>query len=50
MDRITGESYGINLDRRLFQTRAAIESFNYDAASKLIRATLETDGARGEEK
>ncbi|MDR1472890.1 MAG: response regulator [Synergistaceae bacterium] len=50
MDRITSESYGIDLDRKLFQTRAAIESFNYDLAANLIKAILETGGALGGEK
>jgi hypothetical protein len=47
MDRATGESYGANLDRRLFQIRAAIESFNYDKASELISAILSTGEAMG---
>jgi signal transduction histidine kinase/CheY-like chemotaxis protein/HPt (histidine-containing phosphotransfer) domain-containing protein len=47
MDRATGESYGANLDRRLFQIRAAIESFNYDGASELIRVILSTGETMG---
>ena len=47
MDRIKEESYGTNLDRRLFQIRAAIESFNYDLASDLIHKVLQADGITG---
>jgi CheY-like chemotaxis protein/HPt (histidine-containing phosphotransfer) domain-containing protein len=44
MDRITSESYGLDLDRKLFQIRAAIDSFNYDRASDMIASILETEG------
>jgi CheY-like chemotaxis protein/nitrogen-specific signal transduction histidine kinase len=43
MDRITLESYGSDLDRRLFQIRAAIDSFNYDRAAGMIKSILEVE-------
>jgi HPt (histidine-containing phosphotransfer) domain-containing protein len=43
MDRITSESYGLDLDRRLFQMRAAIDSFNYDRASDMIFSILDIE-------
>jgi HPt (histidine-containing phosphotransfer) domain-containing protein len=42
MDKITLESYGSDLDRRLFQVRAAIDSFNYDRAADMIKSILDT--------
>ncbi|MDR0651769.1 MAG: response regulator [Synergistaceae bacterium] len=42
MDKITLESYGGDLDRRLFQVRAAIDSFNYDRAADMIATILDT--------
>ena len=42
MDKITLESYGRDLDRRLFQIRAAIDSFNYDRAADMIKSILDT--------
>jgi CheY-like chemotaxis protein/HPt (histidine-containing phosphotransfer) domain-containing protein len=44
LDRITRESYGLDLDRKLFQTRAAIDSFNYDRASEMISSILKIEG------
>jgi CheY-like chemotaxis protein len=41
MDKITLESYGSDLDRRLFQVRAAIDSFNYDRAAGMIKSILD---------
>jgi CheY-like chemotaxis protein/HPt (histidine-containing phosphotransfer) domain-containing protein len=43
LDRITCESYGLDLDRKLFQTRAAIDSFNYDRASEMIASILKIE-------
>jgi signal transduction histidine kinase/DNA-binding response OmpR family regulator len=43
LDRITRESYGLDLDRKLFQTRASIDSFNYDRASEMIASILEIE-------
>jgi CheY-like chemotaxis protein len=43
MDKITLESYGSDLDRRLFQVRAAIDSFNYDRAADMIKSILNTE-------
>jgi HPt (histidine-containing phosphotransfer) domain-containing protein len=43
IDRTTSESYGQNLDRQLFQIRAAIDSFNYDKASDMIQSILGTE-------
>ncbi|MDR3280790.1 MAG: response regulator [Synergistaceae bacterium] len=43
MDRITAESYGLDLDRQLFQVRAAIDSFNYDRAAGMIKSILSTE-------
>jgi CheY-like chemotaxis protein len=43
MDRITIESYGLDFDRKLFQMRAAIDSFNYDRASDMIASILKTE-------
>jgi signal transduction histidine kinase/CheY-like chemotaxis protein/HPt (histidine-containing phosphotransfer) domain-containing protein len=43
MDRITSESYGVNLDRSLFQARAAIDSFSYDKAAEIIESILKTE-------
>ncbi|MDR1651181.1 MAG: response regulator [Synergistaceae bacterium] len=43
MDRITLESYGHELDRRLIQVRAAIYSFSYDRASDMIKSILDTE-------
>lgn len=47
MDVTTGESYGISMDRNLFQARAAIESFNYDKAAELIDHMLLADEITG---
>jgi signal transduction histidine kinase/CheY-like chemotaxis protein len=43
MDKITLESYGSDLDRRLFQLRAAIDSFNYDRAADMIKSILDIE-------
>ncbi|MDR1966723.1 MAG: response regulator [Synergistaceae bacterium] len=43
MDRITSESYGLELDRQLFRIRAAIDSFGYDIASGIITSILKTE-------
>ena len=43
MDRITSESYGLDLDRKLFRMRAAIDSFNYDKAAEMIEQILRTE-------
>jgi CheY-like chemotaxis protein/HPt (histidine-containing phosphotransfer) domain-containing protein len=43
IEHATTESYGVNLDRKLLQVRAAIESFNYDRASSLIQTILTTE-------
>ncbi|MDR1132594.1 MAG: response regulator [Synergistaceae bacterium] len=43
MDKITLESYGRDLDRQLFQVRAAIDSFNYDRAAGMIKSILDTE-------
>jgi signal transduction histidine kinase/CheY-like chemotaxis protein len=49
MDKITLESYGSDLDRRLFQVRAAIDSFNYDRAADMIKSILDQGtGENGE--
>jgi hypothetical protein len=42
MDKITLEGYGSDLNRRLFQLRAAIDSFNYDRAADMIKSILDT--------
>jgi signal transduction histidine kinase/DNA-binding NarL/FixJ family response regulator/HPt (histidine-containing phosphotransfer) domain-containing protein len=43
IERATKESYGVNLDRKLLQIRADVESFNYDRAAGLIHTILSTD-------
>ncbi|MDR3165828.1 MAG: response regulator [Synergistaceae bacterium] len=43
MDKITLESYGRDLDRKLFQVRAAIDSFNYDRAADMIKSILDAE-------
>ncbi|MDR2780176.1 MAG: response regulator [Synergistaceae bacterium] len=51
MDGIISESYGVDLDRKLFQARAAIDSFNYDRASEIIMSVLgEKDGESSDER
>ena len=47
IDAITRESFGRELDRKLFQIRAGIESFNYDQAARLIAHILATDETPG---
>jgi CheY-like chemotaxis protein len=42
LEKAISKSYGEYLDRNLLQIRAAIESFNYDRASGLIRLILST--------
>ena len=39
----TAERFGTDLDRKLLQLRAAIESFNYDGAANLIEKILKAD-------
>jgi CheY-like chemotaxis protein len=47
MEKAASKSYGDNLDRNLLRIRAAIESFSYDRASRLIRTILSDDGLSG---
>ncbi|MDR1514796.1 MAG: response regulator [Synergistaceae bacterium] len=42
LEKAISKSYGEYLDRNLLQIRAAIESFNYDSASGMIRLILST--------
>ena len=45
---VTSEKFGIDLDRKLLQLRASLESFNYDGAAALIDKILEADKVQEE--